>query len=650
MYKKFFGLVDTPFSIAPNPHYLYMSHQHREALAHLLYGIKRDGFITLTGEVGTGKTTVCRCFLEQIPEDTNVAFILNPKLTVNELLATICDELEIGNLAGESRDVGDDSAKDYVDAINEYLLLAHAEDRKTLLIIDEAQNLSIDVLEQIRLLTNLETNQRKLLQIILIGQPELRDLFAKPELRQLAQRITARYHLERLTVEESIAYVKHRLSVAGTQEEIFSVPVIKLLHRISGGIPRVINVICDRALLGAYVQDRRIVDKKTLGQAAKEVLGGNNETQLIRRVTKERGLNFSYGRLAGLFVIGLVIIGAQLVVEPLNRLIKGSFDSSSGTTAETIEFRPPTVLPVMEFETQSPDELYSAMDLILEKEFSILNEKLKENDNLAQPILEGEEHREVQPLLSQIQDQQEEEQNLQAGPKQSVLEQPVLEQSVLEQSVLEQLWPDNYELALSMYDAYDVIFERWQINYEVSKHGGDPCQFANQNGLGCLQKTGDLSHLKSLDRPAVLKFYRENGQHFYLPLVSLDDRTATLKIAGAYKIVKTESIMLQWQGEYTIVWQLPPKYHGAIVLGTIGPEVKWLSKKLAKVQENIILETGISYYDDVMEKKIKLFQRMEGITADGVVGPQTFIKLNTASGENVPQLAQRKNANLEGSR
>ena len=266
MYQSYFGLAEAPFSIAPDPRYLYMSQRHQEALAHLLYGVNGGGgFVLLTGEVGAGKTTVCRCLLEQIPESCDVAYIFNPKLTVTELLSTICAEF------GIACPPGNNSVKVYVDCINAYLLDAHARGRHTVLVIDEAQNLSADVLEQMRLLTNLETSQRKLLQIILLGQPELAEMLARPELRQLAQRVIARYHLGPLDRQEVAAYVRHRLGVSGTQRQLFPAALMGQLYRLSGGIPRIINVLCDRALLGAYVQSKERVDRATLKQAAREV-------------------------------------------------------------------------------------------------------------------------------------------------------------------------------------------------------------------------------------------------------------------------------------------------------------------------------------------------------------------------------------------
>jgi general secretion pathway protein A len=256
MYAPFFGLKQDPFSIAPDPRYLFMSERHREALAHLLYGVGGGGgFVLLTGEIGTGKTTVCRCFLEQIPPQCNVAYIFNPKLTVIELLQSVCDEFGI-SVAPHAAHAP--TVKDYLDPLNAFLLRTHATGQNNVLIIDEAQNLSADVLEQLRLLTNLETSERKLLQVVLIGQPELRRMLARPELEQLAQRVIARYHLDALTAAETAQYIAHRLSVAGmTTAQPFDPRAIQRVHRLTGGVPRRINLLCDRALLGAHHRQGR---------------------------------------------------------------------------------------------------------------------------------------------------------------------------------------------------------------------------------------------------------------------------------------------------------------------------------------------------------------------------------------------------------
>lgn len=280
MYNEYFGLTDRPFSIAPDPRYLYMSSQHKEALAHLMYGVQQDGgFILLTGEVGTGKTTVCRCFLKQLDEKIDVAYIVNPKQTSLELLESMCDDLAIARYQDEI------TVKSLTDAITERLLNNHAEGKNTVLLIDEAQNLSVDVLEQLRLLTNLETDQKKLLQIILLGQPELLDLLNKPELRQLSQRVTARFHMDRLDRKDIIPYVRHRLAVAGCKMVLFPEQTAKAIEKASGGVPRLINLICDRALLGVYSSNGNTVTVATLKKAAKEVLGEQRDSLYQSSVT-----------------------------------------------------------------------------------------------------------------------------------------------------------------------------------------------------------------------------------------------------------------------------------------------------------------------------------------------------------------------------
>lgn len=277
MYTEHFGLTENSFSITPDPHYLYLSARHREALAHLLYGAgEGGGFVLLTGEVGTGKTTVCRAFLEQRPGELDIALILNPSLSVNELLQSICQEFGVEVPAEASTN------KALLDCLNQYLLAAHAANRRPVLLIDEAQNLARDVLEQIRLLTNLETDKAKLLQIFLIGQPELKELLKREDLRQLAQRITARYHLLPLDANETAEYVQHRLAVAGGKNKLFEKKALKRVHELTGGIPRLINILCDRALLGAYATQKKSVDARIVDQAAKE-LAGEGEAQLNRR-------------------------------------------------------------------------------------------------------------------------------------------------------------------------------------------------------------------------------------------------------------------------------------------------------------------------------------------------------------------------------
>ena len=325
MYDNHFGLKETPFTIAPDPRFLYMSERHREALAHLVYGFETDGgFVLLSGEVGTGKTTISRCLLEQLPENSSVAMVLNPKLNAQELLATICDELHIEYPEGNT------SLKVFIDCINQFLLENNAQGRKTVVILEEAQNLEMEVLEQLRLLTNLETNQRKLLQIIMIGQPELLQLLARPELRQLEQRITARYHLLPLSKKDSIDYVKHRLEVAGVKEPVFSYPLLKKIYKYTGGIPRKINLLCDRAMLGAYVQNQKHIDRKILTRAAKEVFGAAMEVNGNKQFWSPR-----LGAVLAILV--LIAVGGYMVYSNKEQFVQLASNVKSSINIESAQ-------------------------------------------------------------------------------------------------------------------------------------------------------------------------------------------------------------------------------------------------------------------------------------------------------------------------
>ena len=359
MYTSFFGLHEKPFSITPDPRYLFMSERHGEALAHLVYGVTESGgFVQLTGEVGTGKTTLVRSLLlNRMPDNADVAVVLNPQITALEFLLTICEELSI-DVPGQK-----DSTKALTDALNGHLLSAHADGRRTILVVDEAQNLAPAVLEQVRLLTNLETSKQKLLQIILIGQPELRELLGRNDLRQLAQRITGRYHLEPLTRDETAQYVEHRLRVAGALGEVIDAGAKKEVFRLSQGVPRLINVICDRALLGAYSQESRVITRRLITRAANEVSGELERTPLMRRFAIAAGL------------IGIVVVAASIWSvapdpEPTSNAAEPEVSTPSAIPAPIIAAQSP------EPERSSPEELTAETTAVAAPPRASLSEEL----------------------------------------------------------------------------------------------------------------------------------------------------------------------------------------------------------------------------------------------------------------------------------
>ncbi|MBE9549469.1 MAG: AAA family ATPase [Proteobacteria bacterium] len=342
IYQDWFQLKQAPFAITPDPAFVYLSGAHQEALAHLLYGVGQGGgggFVQLTGEVGTGKTTLCRCLLEQVEEGTHIALILNPLLNPEELIEAILHELQLDETLPLTH-------KQRLDRLNEYLLATYTAGERVVVIIDEAQNLPPETLEQLRLLTNLETNTDKLLQIILLGQPELRDLLGRNDLRQLAQRITARFHLTPLNQVETAAYVKHRLAVAGKPgaHNPFTTSALKALYRTSSGVPRLINTIADRAMLAAYASEQTSIDSKLIYAAAEEVTGKSPATVF--------GLTAGSGILTALLIIVLLVAWYYR-----DQLLPGSIElvQNNGVTG--------TANPGME--TNPPEDITTTVELAI---------------------------------------------------------------------------------------------------------------------------------------------------------------------------------------------------------------------------------------------------------------------------------------------
>ena len=496
MYLEHFGLQEVPFSLAPDPRYLYLSAQHREALAHLLYGVMSEGgFVQLTGEIGTGKTTVCRCFLERLPEGTEAAVILNPRLGEAELVAAICDEFRLP--PGE----GPTGVKASLDRLNAYLLDAHARGRRAVLVIDEAQNLDPGALELVRLLTNLETSRHKLLQIVLMGQPELRETLARPELRQLAQRITARFHLGPLSREEVGAYLGHRLGVAGCHERLFPPESVRLLRRQSGGVPRLINILADRALLGAYVQGLRQVDAVTVRQAAREVSG--SERGRIGRVGRAAAVA---AVVAAVTLAGLALLGRDAPAPP--RVVTAAPAVEPETSAAQVA--PPAAGPV------------------------------------AEPVVKPV----VKPVARPV-----------TKPVTKPVAEPVAEPAPVTPAVAQPgpAVPPALTALLQEPEArqQEKVLSRFLATLGIAWSGGgaeEICGRVRRTGLRCLRGGGDWRELLRLDRPGVVELIDEAGSAWIL-VEGQRGGQVTLAAGGARTVVGAERLAGYGVVSYVLAWK-----------------------------------------------------------------------------------------------
>lgn len=586
MYERYFGLTEKPFAIAPDPRYLYMSEKHREALAHLLYGISNGGFVLLTGEVGTGKTTICRCLLEQLPAETELAFVFNPKLTAVELLEALCDEFRIGRPAGAAP-----SIKALIDRLNDHLLAQHAAGRTCVLIIDEAQNLSADVLEQMRLLTNLETNQRKLLQIIMIGQPELREMLLRPDLRQLAQRITARYHLRPLDRAEVAAYVGRRLQVAGVERQLFPPNVLAELYRYSGGVPRLINLIADRALLGAYVQGDVRVTPATLRRAAAEIL--DPPPAAPRRWPLVAG----GATAAALAALALVIAEGGGWLEAAPQRLAAVWRSAASEPPLRAEASLAATVVAASPEARSEDQPVSAAPPAAGEE-----------------AVRGDVGEEPPVVLARaVVDAAE------APAKAEAVKPPALDAIAAD----------------SEGQAFRAVLARWGIDYG----GGNPCAAAAAEGLTCLEETANLARLASLDRPAVLRLKDKEGRRRFAALVGIGADWVELDVGGETRRVATAELLAEWTGAYTLLWRKPPGYRWPVGLGTEDGVVAWIAKRLAGAAGGEAGEPQL-LFDEKLRERVRQFQVSRQLGADGIVGPHTLIALDSATDSRGPRLSQ----------
>ncbi len=604
MYAPFFGLQHPPFSIAPDPRYLFMSERHREALAHLLYGLDAGGgFVLLTGEVGAGKTTVCRCFLEQIPSHCNVAYIFNPKLTVRELLRSICDEFGVPHKPTVPGGV--ETVKDYIDPLNASLLAAHAAGRNTVLIIDEAQNLSADVLEQLRLLTNLETSERKLLQIILIGQPELRAMVAKPSMEQLAQRVIARFHLGALSPQETHQYIAHRLAVAGLTGPLpFDRRAIQRVHALSHGVPRRINLLCDRALLGAYAAGARQVTRAIVHRAAREVFDGLASAAAARS-SRQSGL--PRWALAGLgAVAGAVAVAAAgwgLGMWPAHRADPQATATGQGATSAQRAASSPLAKPTPAGPAAVQPGSAALSTASAAAAAATPAAAVQPSASPAAPLV---------PLAP-------------ATPVASAA--PV---SALDQFVLSQPGTDAA--------AWQALAAAWGAALPA---GADACTTLPREGLRCYRnRRAGLNLVRQIDRPVLLALYpsEEAEAPVSVLLRGLEGDNAMLEGGGRTLRVPVAELAQVWRGEIATLWRAPVGMpdRGEITDSPAG--AAWLDQRLASKAAGGSGPASKPVTPAQRQSRIHRFQLAQGVTPDGRAGPLTLMLLNRATGVNEPRL------------
>jgi general secretion pathway protein A len=581
LYLQYFGLNEAPFSITPDPTFVYLSVAHRDALAHLMYGVGQGGsggFVQLTGEVGTGKTTLCRCLLEQVPDDCQVALVLNPLMTPRELLATICEELGIGTEAIR------DSNKDMVDALNAYLLEQHACGRRVVVVIDEAQNLSPEALEQVRLLTNLETSKHKLLQMVLLGQPELRQLLKRQDLRQLAQRITARYHLTPLNQQETRAYVLHRMKVAGAQRNPFRKSALRALHQRSHGVPRLINIIADRSLAAAYAREAAHVNAHMVNVAANEVQPSEDRVRSRRWPVLAASAAVVSLLLAVALNFGLPGWSLRLDERQSGQAVDAPPEEAVGANAVAgpdTEPQPDTAGTRFALEEPSRGPVPAA-ELPTGMLAAATDISPAPGAGWASVEADGRAH----------------------DPESAAM------------TRLDPGWLDSQHVAV------------WHSMAELWRDAGNAraiqsaCDGAARTGFACIREQGNWSRIRQLGLPVVLVLRADEPRLLLLQGMTADD--VLVGGSGEGLSVAHEAVEQSWLGEYYVVWPQAPDWPVEIRRGESGAAVD-IVMEMATLAEPAWSGSGV--FDERFETWLMAFQRRNGLQADGIIGPRTLMYL-----------------------
>jgi general secretion pathway protein A len=541
-----------------------MSARHTDALAHLIYGISESGgFIQLTGEVGTGKTTLIRSLLDQLPAKADIALILSPQQTTLEFLQTIAEEL--GCLVPREPTV-----KAIIDNLNSHLLRVHAGGRRVVLIVDEAQTLSPELLEQVRLLTNLETAKQKLLQIILIGQPELRELLDRPEMRQIAQRITGRYHLEPLSRDDTAAYVRHRLRVAGAQSDVFTPGAIRVLFKRGRGIPRLINVIADRALLAAYTQDKRSVDAKLVTLAAAEVFGAR----------RHRAWWPFAAVAAGLALFALATTNLWREPAGLPATTRGAASTLAGALAPVAAPVTAPTAPTAPTAIAVPATEPSAAPTPPADATAAATAAVPPTTAEAEPIAPA---------------------------------------------TLSELLADG-DFAVTTDEAVAELLALWGAHYDAAR--GEPCRQAEEQGLRCLfQHGGTLGELRRVNWPTIVSLTAEGGSEHPVVVASLGEDSAEVVAHGKTTRLPIAELGFYWYGDHLLLWRPGDAPSRDLVPGVDDPGVLWLRTTLARVRGEGVPSEPSTRYDAVLERRVRAYQRDRQLTVDGIVGERTQIAM-----------------------
>ncbi|WP_462319959.1 ExeA family protein [Halochromatium sp.] len=643
MYLNYFGLSEASFSITPDPQYLFLSEQHREALAHLLYGAgENGGFVLLTGEVGTGKTTICRAFLEQTPEQVDVALVLNPAMTAIELMHAICQEF------GVAAPDHQDSVKVLVDRLNSFLLDAHARGRHPVVVIDEAQNLRPRVMEQVRLLTNLETSKQKLLQIFLIGQPELREMLASQELRQLNQRITARFHLSPLSPRETAAYVDHRITVAGVQRPLFTAAALREVHRRSRGVPRLINLICDRSLLGAAVSRRMQVTPSIVRRAAHELLGGEQLRQDRRQDRRQR----PRWATAAALVLALGLggwLGASGLIErtqaQLDRAAQvwselGAQDEPATQLADADGSEPTVDSDAVGSHKDASDALLASDELKPPASTASTTRNLADTDGEQIAAAEvGTRSAAESDTEAQARSSQSSAEAVATALPESTDEIPRISLARIAPQVPEAALSELPDLLLDESESIPALLQRWGHAADAA----DDCGELVSLGLECERSRERWSDLRLFDRPAALKLMVD-GQERYAVITGIDDEFAVLQRGDSLRRVAIASLDERWSGDVLMLWRLPPGGARIIGPGTTGEPVLWLRQQLASLPDASLTDVDNARYDASLKAVVREFQAGRGLAVDGIAGPRTLMLLNNALADaEIPRLSQSQN-------